>query len=108
MNFDSGSFRDRSARVFTSGEQVYRALSTEAYINWQQVSNQPFFRQRSLNGQIVGTEELSADERKKFLLPSSVAAVLKHERIPFISDPYEWSFAMLRQAALVHLEILVE
>ena len=108
MNFDSGSFRDRSARVFTSGEQVYRALSTEAYINWQQVSNQPFFRQRSLNGQIVGTEELSADERKKFLLPSSVEAVLKHERIPFISYPYEWSFAMLRQAALVHLEILTD
>ena len=108
MNFDSGSFRDRSARVFASGEQIYRALSTEAYTNWQQVSNQPFFRQRSLNGQIVGTEELSPIERQKFSLPGSVAAVLKHERIPFISYPYEWSFTMLKHAALVHLEILAD
>ncbi len=108
MNFDSGSFRDRSARVFTSGEQVYRALSNEAYANWQQVSKQPFFLQRSLAGQIVGSEELSSDERQKFLLPGNVAAVLRHERIPFISYPYEWSFAMLRQAALVHLELLTD
>ncbi len=108
MNFDSGSFRDRSARVFTSGDQVYRAMSAEAFINWQQVSNQAFFQKRSLNGQIVGTEEISAIERAKLSIPNHVAAVLKHERITFISYPYEWSFGMLRQAALLHLEILID
>ena len=31
--------------------------------------------------------------------------VLSHERIPFVSYPYEWSFAMLREAALLQLEL---
>src|SRR5919108_6471437 len=34
------------------------------------------------------------------------AAVLEHERIPFVSYPYEWTFAMLRDAALLQLELL--
>src|SRR4029079_19355321 len=34
------------------------------------------------------------------------AAVLEHERVPFVSYPYEWTFAMLRDAALLQLELL--
>jgi hypothetical protein len=33
--------------------------------------------------------------------------VLRHERIPFVSYPYEWSFAMLRDAALLQLDLLL-
>ena len=59
-------------------------------------------------GQIVVTEELSPDQLSQISLPAECAAVLKHERIPFISYPYEWPFAMLLKAALLHLEILVD
>ena len=31
--------------------------------------------------------------------------VLEHDRIPFISYPYEWTFEMLRDAAVLHLEV---
>ena len=34
------------------------------------------------------------------------ARVLEHERIPVVSYPYEWPFAMLRAAAVLHLEVL--
>jgi SAM-dependent methyltransferase len=33
--------------------------------------------------------------------------VLEHERVPFVSYPYEWSFGMLREAALLQLEVLL-
>lgn len=33
-------------------------------------------------------------------------AALRHETIPFVSYPYEWCFSMLRDAALLHLELL--
>ena len=33
--------------------------------------------------------------------------MLEHERIPFISYPYEWTFDMLRDAAVLHLELLL-
>ena len=32
---------------------------------------------------------------------------LEHERIPFVSYPYEWTFSMLKDAALVHLDLLL-
>jgi SAM-dependent methyltransferase len=31
--------------------------------------------------------------------------ILEHEKIPFISYPYEWSSAMLQQAALFHIDL---
>jgi len=34
------------------------------------------------------------------------AAVLAHDMIPFISYPYEWCFGMLKDAALLQLEVL--
>jgi len=33
------------------------------------------------------------------------AAVLRHDRIPIVSYPYEWSFTMLKRAALVQLDL---
>ena len=106
VKFDSGSFRDRSSRVFLSGDQVYRALNTEALSIWRRVSNEPFFRNMAATGEIVETVELPREQTSQFCLSEDVAGVLKHARIPFISYPYEWSFEMLRQAALLHLRIL--
>jgi hypothetical protein len=39
------------------------------------------------------------------LLAGEVAGVLRHERIPLVSYPYEWPFSMLRDAALLQLEL---
>jgi hypothetical protein len=33
-------------------------------------------------------------------------AVVEHERVPFVSYPYEWSFSMLRDAARLQLDLL--
>ena len=33
-------------------------------------------------------------------------AALRHERIPFVSYPYEWTFSMLQDAALLQLDLL--
>jgi SAM-dependent methyltransferase len=33
--------------------------------------------------------------------------VLRHERIPFVSYPYEWTFSMLKDAALLQLDLLL-
>src|SRR5436190_1458246 len=57
-------------------------------------------------GRLVATEELV--ERAAFpdAIHGGVAGVLEHDVIPFVSYPYEWSFEMLRDAALLQLGIL--
>ena len=39
------------------------------------------------------------------LLAGAAAGVLRHERVPFVSYPYEWPFSMLKDAALLQLEL---
>ena len=57
------------------------------------------------DGRVIGTSTTSVDDLPD--LRSEPVAVLEHERIPFISYPYEWTFGMLRSAAILHLEVLL-
>lgn len=108
VEFDPGSFRDRSSRVFIRDGRIFRVLDAEALATWRRAFAQPFLQQMVSRREIVGTRELPAEECAAFGLPTNTAGVLEHERIPFISYPYEWSFAMLRDAALLHLRMLTE
>lgn len=108
VRFDSGSFRDRSARVFVHEGGVYRALSSRALTDWRRLSAEAFFERLTDQGRIIRTEELTEQETARLAIPICCAAILQHERIPFVTYPYEWSFSMLRDAALLHLEILTE
>lgn len=106
VNFEPGSFRDRSARIFIRDGKVFRTLNSESLMVWRRVSAEPFFQQLTAGRQLVETQEISREAVRDLSLPQQVEGVLQHERIPFISYPYEWSFSMLREAALLHLRIL--
>lgn len=102
MDLEAGSFRDRTGRIFYSGENVFRGLTARALPEWEALRSTRFFPNLIREGKVVATE--SADTVPE--LPGDWAAVLRHERIPFISYPYEWCFGMLKQAALLQLELL--
>lgn len=101
---DPGSFRDPNNRVWTVGEEVYRGVSERALRDWRTLAAARFFQRAVADGRIVQTVE--AVDTSVTETPGW-AAVLKHERVPFISYPYEWSFGMLRDAALLQLDLLL-
>jgi ribosomal protein L11 methylase PrmA len=107
LGFEQGSFRDRSGRILYSSDSVLRVLSAEALTIWETLSKTNFFQEQSKKGSIVHTERLEDEARKKALTQNGWAAILKHERIPFISYPYEWPFSMLKDAALLQLNLLL-
>ncbi|MFI6263385.1 class I SAM-dependent methyltransferase [Micromonospora sp. NPDC051006] len=100
---EPGSFRDPANRVFHVGDDVLRGLDARAAEDWRALAGTDFFTALLAAGKVCGTE---AVEPARVPADTPWAAVLRHERIPFISHPYEWSFGMLRDAALLHLEIL--
>lgn len=105
--FDPGSFRDREGRVYYRGDKVCRVLSPRAAEAWEALSSRDFFRRLSAEGRIVGTRETALPDP----LPEGPAPwvkALEHERIPFVTYPYEWSFHMLRDAALLQLDLILE
>ncbi len=105
---ESGSFRDRKAKVFYHKGGVYRVLSRAAMSDWKALSATRFFPRFSGDGKIVRTEIVNSFDSPEVQPQGQWVGVLKHERIPFISYPYEWSFGMLKDAGLLQLELLLE
>lgn len=103
---EPGSFRDRKARILYRDGAVYRVLNAEALEDWEALRETRFFAERQAQGQIIGTVEVAADTVLTADNRQSWAGVLRHDKIPFVSYPYEWPFSMLRDAALLHLDLL--
>ena len=106
---EEGSFRDREGRVFYTEGRVFRALSPVAEAEWQALEKTAFFDRLIAEGKLIPTR--SADWSKSQLaeLPGFSerwTTALEHDRLPFISYPYEWTFHMLKDAALLQLELL--
>ncbi|WP_422751890.1 class I SAM-dependent methyltransferase [Micromonospora sp. WMMD708] len=99
---EPGSFRDPANRVFHLGDQVLRGLGPQGAADWQALAGSGFFAALLAEGKVCGTAPVDPAT----LPDTGWTTVLRHERIPFVSHPYEWSFGMLRDAALLHLEIL--
>jgi len=98
---DPGSFRDPTSRVFVSEHEVFRGLDDRGLADYDAVAASAFFPALLDEGLVVGTERV--DEPVPGL--DGWAAVLRHDRLPVISYPFEWPFEMLRDAALLHLDI---
>ena len=106
-DLEPGSFRDPDSRVVVGAGRVLRLLSEQGLADWRALAAAPLFADLVAEGKLIGTREV--DETGP--LPSDglaepVAAVLEHEVLPFISYPYEWTFGMLRDAALLQLELV--
>jgi len=87
-------------------ETVYRGISPRAVEEWRRLSATRFFQSASDAGKLINTEQLDSQKLRNDRGLSDWAGVLKHERVPFVSYPYEWSFTMMKDAALLHLELL--
>ena len=103
--FDPGSFRDWDSRVFLRDGRVFRALSPDGLADWEALAGSRLFGEAVAEGKLVPTERIE-DAAVPEGLVHGPAAVLEHERVPFVSYPYEWPFSMLRDAALLQLELL--
>ena len=100
---EPGSFRDPESRVFYAGDDVYRALSPDGLSDFEELEASGL-----LDGErVVRTERADGAVAAEGLLVHEPAAVLRHERIPFVSYPYEWTFSMLKDAALLQLDLLL-
>src|SRR6266511_434413 len=103
---EPASFRDPASTVFYLDGHVLRGLSKQGAADYEALTATRFFPQAVQAGQIVGTRTVPEEELPAADGDSSWAMVLEHDRIPVVSYPYEWTFSMLKAAALLHLDLL--
>lgn len=100
LSWDPGSFRDPTGSVFFSGNSVYRSISDKTAPIIEKLFQTSFFQEYMNEGKIIPTSLIP----NTYNVPGKY--VLQHEKIPFFTYPYEWSFYMLKDAALLTLDIL--
>jgi ribosomal protein L11 methylase PrmA len=103
---EPGSFRDPSGRVFHASGKVYRALDQRGLTDFRALESTGLLGALIGEGNVVATRLLAEEEASALDPPEGRAGILEHEAIPFLSYPFEWTFSMLRAAALLQLDIL--
>src|SRR5690606_30028995 len=97
---DPGSFRDPASRVLIEDDRVIRLLDERGERGWKSLSSTTFHTDAVKSGTLIASTPVPVD-------PSwDATAALEHPRIPMITYPFEWTFAMLKDAALLHLDLL--
>jgi SAM-dependent methyltransferase len=99
----AGSYRDRKGYVFSSGDRILRSVAGPASEVQREFLTSKVFEKLVADGRLIRTEIATDDPAR--LGVEDATLLLEHERIPFISYPYEWPFAALRAAALLHLDV---
>jgi hypothetical protein len=100
---EAGSWRDPSSRVFAHDGRILRALDAVGTADYEALEAASFFADALNDGRVVGTRRL--EQVPDELSRDAWLAVLEHERVPVITYPFEWTFSMLRDAALLQLEL---
>ena len=108
---DLGSFRDPSNAIFSNGSgadrTIYRALDAKTADCLRKLARQDYFLQLLEDGKVVGIKFLNRTNRvHRELTQLGWDSVVQHDTVPLISYPYEWSFSMLKDAALLQLELV--
>ena len=101
MNRIDSSFRDPDGYLFESNGELYRAVEQSYRHSYDWLISSGLYRKLVDWKLMVPFEEV---DPAGFGL-DGLYKVLKPERILFISYPYEWAFNMLKEAALLTLEI---
>jgi hypothetical protein len=105
IEFEPASFKDPAGRVFYHDNWVGRTLSAGARQIFEAASNAGLIRS------LVDAKELAATEivaSRDLGLPETElgAYILRQTKFPLVSYSYEWSFEMLRDAALLTLRAI--
>jgi ribosomal protein L11 methylase PrmA len=97
----SASFRDPSGFVFRQGGEIYRQVNRSYAGPYSRLMGSGLYDGLTGAGTLISHDEVDVEP----LEPATAHKVLRPERIPFISYPYEWSFSQLQDAALLTLSM---
>lgn len=94
------SFRDPAGHIFTEDGKVYRQINQAGKADYDQTMESGLYNELIKAGLMVAHKEVKHAGNGK-----NVYKVIQPTAIPFISYPYEWTFAQIKDAALLTLKL---
>ena len=105
MHRDPGSFKDPAGAIYMHDGRVFRSVTSAGLATFEAVRETGLLDVLVERGMLVPYTVVAAPDAPQI---AGAEVVLEHPRIAHISYPYEWSFSMLRAAALFHLDVQLE
>ena len=99
---DPGSFRDPLSRVYVDDAAVWRGLSDAGLADFEAYAATDAYRRAQGDGRVVATTAVPVADAP---VGEGWAGALRHDRVRVITYPYEWTFSMLKDAALLQLDL---
>jgi len=103
---DPASFRDPGGRIFKKDNHIFRLIFEHGAKDYETVRDTNFPEKMAELDKFIKAQEVNPEILESPSLKPSF--VLEHPILPFVSYPYEWSFPMLKKAALLHLELQIK
>ena len=97
----ASSFRDPSGFLFTKDGTIYRQINKTYKENYDLLVGSGLLKKLADDGFLIPHKEVGMNLAQT----EPAYKIIQPEKIPFVSYPYEWSFSMLKDAALLTLSI---
>ena len=95
------SFRDPAGFVFTREGMLYRQINQKGREDYENLMRSGLYDRLVSDNLLIPHEQVEVPPER----PGEAFTVIRPDRVPCISYPYEWSFSMIRDAALATLRI---
>jgi hypothetical protein len=102
MNVENGSFRDPSGSVYSKDGDIYRSIFRPGAADFEAARDSGVYEKLIEKGLLIPHREVEALDSA----PKGTVYCLSHPRLPMVSYPWEWPFSMLKDAALLHLDVM--
>ena len=97
----AASFRDPNGFIFKQDGKLYRQVNKSYESEYSTLMESGLYAKLTKAGLLIPHEEINVQPTE----PDHAFKVIQPEYVPFISYPYEWSFGLLKEAALATLSI---
>ena len=102
---NSGSFRDPAGQVFYYNNRIIRIIQNEGKKRFKYIIDNNLIEDSVKEKFLIKTNTVENVFDKHELYKNCL--FVEHEKIDFISYPYEWCFDQLKSAALHHLDFQI-
>ncbi len=92
----SASFRDPSGYVFIDNNEIYRRINPIYFKQFDHLNKSGLYQKLVEKKLLIPHTEETRNEKE---------IIIKHEKIPFFTYPYEWSALQFKQAAQLTLKV---
>ena len=105
---DPGSFRDPAGRIFIANGRVFRTVSESAWPGFEKLLSSGTLTELVDAGKLWPATLLDSEETVPAIERAADTCfhrIIEHPPLPFVSYAYEWPFALVKRAALLHLDM---